>query len=314
MSRTLLLAGTEYGLGMPAQLAPIVTVDWLVHELAQQHSTDAAAAAHPQAGNLAIVHVGTTMTGHDPYQTYLDGHLPGARFVSLNDDLADTPAPIVGRHPLPAAASVQDVLARLGISADTRVVAYDDRNGAFAARLVWMLRLLDQPAALLDGDRDAWPGALATGPAPDTPVPADRPNIDWPAGALADADTVAAHIATGGVVIDSREPARYRGEVEPIDAVAGHVPGAINLPFGDNLVDGRWRPASELATRFEALGDDPNAIVYCGSGVTACHNALAIEAAGLPRPRIYVGSWSGWSSDPDRPIATGSSPGGAGTE
>ena len=314
MSRTLLLTRSEYGLRMPSQLPPIVTVDWLVDELAHQHAPDAAATAHPRAANLAIIHVGTTMTGRDPHQTYLDGHLPGARFVSLDDDLADPPAPIVGRHPLPAAASVHDLLARLGIDADTRVVAYDDRNGAFAARLIWMLRVLDQPAALLDSDRDAWPDPLTTGPTPDTPVPADRQHTDWPAGALADADTVAAHIETGGVVIDSREPARYRGEVEPIDAVAGHVPGAINLPFGDNLVDGRWRPASELATRFEALGDDPDAIVYCGSGVTACHNALAIEAAGLSRPRIYVGSWSGWSSDPDRPIATGSTPRGAATK
>ena len=108
-------------------------------------------------------------------------------------------------------------------------------------------------------------------------------------------------------MIDSRESARYAGEIEPIDAVAGHVPGAINLPFADNLIDGRWRGTANLHDRFGLLTSDPCAIVYCGSGVTACHNALAIEAAGLDRPRVYVGSWSGWSTDPSRPIATGDS-------
>ena len=113
---------------------------------------------------------------------------------------------------------------------------------------------------------------------------------------------------SGGVVVDSRERVRYLGEIEPIDNVAGHVPGAINLPFADNLDAGLFHPVDELAARFEALRSDPRAIVYCGSGVTACHNALAIEAAGFPPPRVYVGSWSGWTADPDRPIATGPNP------
>ena len=138
--------------------------------------------------------------------------------------------------------------------------------------------------------------------------PVERRAIAWPADRIVDADDVAAHIAAGGVVVDSRERARFLGEIEPIDRVAGHVPGAINLPFAENLVDGVFQPADTLAQRFEALRSDPSAIVYCGSGVTACHNALAIEAAGFPPPRVYVGSWSGWTADPDRPIATGPNP------
>jgi thiosulfate/3-mercaptopyruvate sulfurtransferase len=118
------------------------------------------------------------------------------------------------------------------------------------------------------------------------------------------------HLNGGGVVIDSRDPARFAGEIEPIDSVAGHVPGAINLLYGDNLAsDGRFRPVDELRSRFApAIGDDARPIVYCGSGVTACHNALAMEQSGLGLPRVYVGSWSGWIADPDRPIATGSTP------
>ena len=252
-----------------------------------------------------IVHVGTTMVGTDPHASYLDRRLPSARFASLDDDLADPPAPGVGRHPLPSAAAFSAVLGRLGIALGTPVVAYDDRNGAFAARLVWMLRIIGQPAALLDGGLDTWSGPFESGPVePHEPVH-DRPAVPWPAEAIADADDVAVHIEHGGVVIDSREPLRYAGKVEPIDAVAGHIPGAINMPFTDNLADGQWLDAPQLAERFARLDMDTQAIVYCGSGVTACHNALAVESAGRPLPRVFVGSWSGWSSDPRRPVATG---------
>jgi thiosulfate/3-mercaptopyruvate sulfurtransferase len=251
-----------------------------------------------------IVHVGTTMVGSDPYASYLDRRLPSARYTSLDDDLADPPALIIGRHPLPSPAAFAAVLSRLGIAPEVPVVAYDNRNGAFAARLVWMLRIIGQPAALLDGGLDAWPGPLQSGPIePYEPV-VDRLTVPWPSEAIADADEVAAHIEHGGAVIDSREPRRYAGEIEPIDAVAGPVPGAINMPFTDNLADGRWLSANQLATRFAQVEKDPRTIVYCGSGVTACHNALAIESAGLALPRVFVGSWSGWSTDPGRPIAT----------
>ena len=275
------------------QLPPVVTADWLTEQTTQ---------APGPGDSVIVVHVGTTMTGHDPHQAYLDSHLPGARYVSLDDDLAGPPAPVAGRHPLPSAEDFRDVLCRIGVGPNDAVVAYDDRNGAFAARLVWMLRVLGQRAALLDGGAEAWDGPPASGPVSFETV--HRLPIPWPADSLADAAEVSAHISQGGVVVDSREPARYAGEIEPIDAVAGHVPGAINLPFGDNLTDGRWNDTADLRHRFEQLANDPAAIVYCGSGVTACHNALAIEAAGLPRPRVYVGSWSGWSTDPDRPVAT----------
>jgi thiosulfate/3-mercaptopyruvate sulfurtransferase len=141
-------------------------------------------------------------------------------------------------------------------------------------------------------------------------VSTERTVHDWPMDALADAYGVARHLDDGGVVIDSRDPARYAGEIEPIDSVAGHVPGAVSLLFNDNLAsDGRFRPADELQARFApVIRDDERPIVYCGSGVTACHNALAMEHAGFGLPRVYVGSWSGWSADPERPIATGPTP------
>jgi len=269
----------------PTVIEPIVSAEWLERHL----------------GQVTVCDVRTSMAADDPRRAFEAGHLPGARFVDLDSVLADPPAGVGGRHPLPAPDRFADGLASLGIGADTTVVAYDDRGGAFAARLVWMLRVIGQDAALLDGGLAGWPGPLETGGG--EPQRVERSPMPWPRAALADADEVAAHVAAGGVVVDSREGPRYRGEVEPIDAVAGHVPGAVNLPFAENLSDGRFRPPADLAERFGAAAHDPAAIVYCGSGVTACHNALAMEHAGLPRPRVYVGSWSGWSSDPARPVA-----------
>jgi thiosulfate/3-mercaptopyruvate sulfurtransferase len=267
--------------------APVVDAAWL----------------DERAGDVVLCDVRTSMTGARPEEAYLAGHLPGARFVDLDADLADPPDGTAGRHPLPSAERFARVVGRLGIGPDTAVVAYDERGGELAARLVWMLRIVGQPAALLDGGMAGWTGPLQTGRV--GAVPVDRPVIDWPDAAIADAADVADHVATGGVVIDSRDPARYRGEHEPIDPVAGHVPGAVNRPFADNLEGGRFRSPEALAARFADVAGDPRAIVYCGSGVTACHNALAVEHAGLPRPRVYVGSWSGWSADAGRPVATG---------
>ncbi|MFT4864258.1 MAG: thiosulfate/3-mercaptopyruvate sulfurtransferase [Ilumatobacter sp.] len=257
-------------------------------------------------GDVTVVHVGTRMGGGDPAAAFEQRHLPGARFVVLDDALAGVAGSIVGRHPLPAAASFAAALGAAGIPYGQPVVACDDHGGAWAARLVWMLRILGQPAALLDGGLDSWPHEMAAGPVEERTV--DWPPMPWPPEALANADELVSHLAAGGAVIDSRAPERYRGEVEPIDAVAGHVPGAMNLPFADNLVDGRFKSLRDQQRRFAVLAGNTRAIVYCGSGVTACHNALAIEAAGLPLPRVYVGSWSGWSTDPRRPIATGPDP------
>jgi thiosulfate/3-mercaptopyruvate sulfurtransferase len=261
---------------------------------------------------VVVCHVGSTMAGPDPLHDFDHRHLPGARFVSLDDVLAAPPSGTAGRHPLPSPAEFAQALGDLGIADDAIVVAYDDRGGAFAGRLVWMLRILGQPAALLDGGMGAWVTDIDGAVEHDTtePSPVERTVHDWPLDALADAIDVAKHIARDGVVIDSRDPARYAGEIEPIDPVAGHVPGAFNLLFTDNLdADGRFRPIADLSERFAPFTNtDDLPIVYCGSGVTACHNALAMEHAGLGLPRVYVGSWSGWIADPDRPVATGGAP------
>lgn len=254
-------------------MQPIVTSTWLAEHLDE----------------VMICHVGTTMAGTDPFTSYVERHLPGAHYLSLDDDLAAPPEGRLGRHPLPTAADFSASLARAGISSDDVVVAEDGSGGGFAARLVWMLRSIGQPAALLVDD---WDGPFESGAVDAAPV--SRSVVEWPDDATADSDQVAKHIDAGGLVIDSRDSARFRGEIEPIDAVAGHIPGAINIPF-----------TSTDPTRFDRLGPDTPAIVYCGSGVTACFNALAIEAAGLPAPTVYVGSWSGWSTEPERPIATG---------
>jgi thiosulfate/3-mercaptopyruvate sulfurtransferase len=281
-----------------AQVPPIVDVAWLV-----EHRVGDPA--------LVVCHVGSTMAGADPEQAYLARHLPGARFVSLDDELAAAPSGTAGRHPLPSPPEFAASLARLGISHDATVVAYDERGGALAGRLVWMLRILGERAALLDGGVTSWEstGEPVDDEAP-TWQPTERAVLDWPLEVLADAIDVERHIAAGGVVVDSRDPARYAGELEPIDPVAGHIPGAVNLLFTDNLdSDSRFRPVEELHARFApVVGDDDRPIVYCGSGVTACHNALAMEHAGFAMPRVYVGSWSGWTADSARSIATGSTP------
>ena len=279
----------------PTEVPPIVDVTWLRRRIA----------ADP---TVAVCHVGSTMAGPEPQEEFEQRHLPGSRFVPLDEALAAPPSGTAGRHPLPAPADFARALGELGISDDSLVIAYDDRGGAFAGRLVWMLRILGQPAALLDGGVGDWDGELEHGTVVSDPI--TRSVHDWPLEALADAIDVARYLVEGGTVIDSRDPARYAGEIEPIDPVAGHIPGAANLLFADNLdADGRFRPVAELTDRFTAIiGGDTDPIVYCGSGVTACHNALAMEHAGFGLPRVYVGSWSGWIADPDRSVATGATP------
>ncbi|HYN32993.1 MAG TPA: sulfurtransferase [Ilumatobacteraceae bacterium] len=276
----------------PRPVPPIVSADWLAD----------------RGGDVVICEVGSSMTGGDPEAEYAERHISAARYVSLDTVLAAPPSAGGGRHPLPTPDGFALHLGALGVDDDATVVAYDRRaGGGFAGRLVWMLRTIGQPAALLDGGLDGWTGSVESEPV--TVDPVDRTPRPWPADALADADDVARHIRAGGVVIDSRDPARYAGDVEPIDAVAGHIPGAINLVYTANLdADSNFRPTAILAERFAVASADDDPIVYCGSGVTACHNALVMEHVGLPRPRLYVGSWSAWSSDPDRPVATGQTP------
>jgi thiosulfate/3-mercaptopyruvate sulfurtransferase len=241
----------------------------------------------------------------DAGAAFAAGHIEGAVLLVRDEVLTRPMRPGDGRHPLPSAESLAAALGGLGIDWDATVVAYDRQRGDNAAHLVHLLRILGQDAALLDGGLAAFTDALTTGPGP-TPTPVDRAPRPWPADLLPDADRVAAHVAAGGVLIDARAPQRFRGETEPLDPVAGHIPGAVNAFYQDNLrPDGTFRDPADLRADFAGLGASADAIVYCGSGVTACHNLLAIERAGLGRARLYVGSWSQWCRDPSREQATG---------
>ncbi len=237
---------------------------------------------------------------------YDAGHVPGAVFVDLHHDLAGGPGG--GRHPLPEPATFTARLSTWGIGRDHTVIAYDDAGGAIAARLWWMLRAIGHGSmAVLDGGYRAW---IDAGHPVATEAPAREPTHYPPASGwrgVVDADALAPAMRAGTVVLDARAPSRYRGDEEPIDARAGHVPGARNLFHGDNLAaDGRHLSGDRLAARFADVGDEP--IVYCGSGVTACHDILAMAVAGRHDARLYPGSWSEWSSDPARPVATGDEP------
>jgi thiosulfate/3-mercaptopyruvate sulfurtransferase len=240
------------------------------------------------------------------------GHLPGALLFDIDGELSAPPFDGPGRHPLPSPEAFAGVLGRAGIGAETPVVVYDDVRGSVAARLWWMLDVLGHPVALLDGGLEAWEGLIETGPGRRAvPVPiTPRP---WPRERIADAGEVASALRSGSaIVIDARAAERYRGEAEPIDPVAGHIPGARNAPWMLSLDEaGSFLGAAELRGRFAELGvtDAARAITQCGSGVTACHAMLAMRLAGLGDGRIYEGSWSDWVSDPSRPVAGGPEPG-----
>lgn len=226
---------------------------------------------------------------------YAEGHIPGAQYAHLDRDLSSQPYTDRGRHPLPAPASMARLFSRLGIGDQTQVVAYDDSSGHYAARLWWMLRYMGHEAvAVLDGGWQAWLAAelpAAVEVRPNAPAHfSGRPRRDR----LVTLDAV----SVTPLLVDSRDPERYRGEVEPIDPVAGHIPGAVNRPYRANWdAEGRWLPPAELRAGFQALlADVPSAqaVFYCGSGVSACVNLLAMTHAGLEPGRLYAGSWSEW--------------------
>jgi thiosulfate/3-mercaptopyruvate sulfurtransferase len=245
---------------------------------------------------------------------YLDEHLPGAIHADLNTELASRATATSGRHPLPPPADFEARLRAWGVNADSRVVAYDDGNGAYAARLWWMLRWVGHDdVAVLDGGMRRW---LQLGLPLTDAVPAPPPGnfVARPRAAMtaSAADVLAASGDPAARILDARAPERYRGEVEPIDKVAGHIPGARNHPFGMSLdPQGRFLARDALHDALCASLDADGAqgaIVYCGSGVTACHVLLALEHAGLGGARLYPGSWSQWSGDPGRPVRTGAAP------
>jgi thiosulfate/3-mercaptopyruvate sulfurtransferase len=268
-------------------IPPVVDAAWLA-----QHRNDVVAAD-----------VRWYLDGRPGRDAYARGHLPGAVFVDLDAILAGPPTTAGGRHPLPDPEVFARGMAELGVGDRDTVVAYDDDGGVMAARLVWMLRVTGRDAALLDGGLNAWDGPLET-------EVVDRPTaafaaIPWPADRIASADDAADR---ANVVLDARTRERYLGLDDPVDPRWGHVPGARSLPARENLApDGRFLPAHALRERFEALGVrlGTPVVSYCGSGVTACHTLLAMEHAGVGDGRLFPGSWSQWSADERRPVATG---------
>ncbi|CAM3811433.1 sulfurtransferase [Nocardiopsis rhodophaea] len=276
----------------PAHLPVVVTASWLARNI------DA----------VRVADVRFYLDGRSGRDAYLGGHLPGAVFADVDTDLAAPPTTGGGRHPLPTPGDFAAALGRLGIGDDTPVVAYDDAGGSMAARLVWMLRVLGGSAALLDGGIQAWTGALETGAV--TPEPRPRTPRPWPADRVVDTATVRSATADPSqLLLDARVHGRYTGaEPAPVDARAGHIPGARSAAWPDNLAeDGHFAAPERLRERFAALGADTATTVtaYCGSGVTACHDLLALEHAGFTGARLYPGAWSAWAADGELPVETG---------
>ncbi len=238
-------------------------------------------------------------------KAYRQGHIPGAIYVDLHDDLSRSPSTNRSRHPLPTTDAMNALFSELGIRPHMQVIVYDDAFGSFAARLWWMLRhMKHKKVAVLDGGWQAWNAAgRPISLEQETRVAAEFKNDATELNVVDIED-----VEKFRCIIDSRDPARYRGEIEPIDKAAGHIPGAINRFWKDNLSEnGCFKPKQILKQEFETiLGDiEPeDALVYCGSGVTACHNLLAATYAGLNCPKLYAGSWSEWSRTPAKPIAT----------
>lgn len=269
---------------------PVVSVEWT-----EQHREQ-----------LLLADVRWYLDGRSGQAAYESGHLPGAVFVDLDRWLSAGPGAGGGRHPLPSPEVFAEGMSLLGADDETTVVAYDDQGGVIAARLVWMLRVTGHDAALLDGGLSAYRGPLEKGPAaPGRPqgVPLGFSPRPWPAGDLADIDDACNPV---NLVVDARSNDRFHGQNEQVDPRAGHIPGAVNLPCRENLdQNGLFLPVEQLRARFEHIGVSTGKAVisYCGSGVTACHNLLALELCGLGPGRLYPGSWSEYSAT-DRPVAT----------
>jgi thiosulfate/3-mercaptopyruvate sulfurtransferase len=280
----------------------LISADELLNRLT---STTASTSTNPSTLAPRLLDVRWTLPKPDGRDDFAAGHIPGAIYVDLDTELADhdnTDA-TAGRHPLPSPEDFQETVRRWGIDSDTEVVVYDDNSSLGAARAWWLLRWAGLQARVLDGGlaayRDAG-GDIETGDSP--AVESSTVTISPGSLPVIDADSAA---DWNGVLLDARAGERFRGETEPLDPQAGHIPGAKNAPATDNVPEGTFLAEALLRERFSALGalDQPVG-VYCGSGVTACHNALALASLGI-KASLYPASWSGWSSDPDRSVETG---------
>ena len=269
---------------------PLVEADWLADHLDEVH----------------VVDVRWYLDGRSGRAAYEAGHIPGAVWLDLDAELSAPATLADGRHPLPPPAQFAHALGRVGIAEGRPVVAYDDAGGSIAARLWWMLHVLAEPVAVLNGGLASWPGPLET----ETPTaqPVVRTPREWPLERFVTADEVAD--AADAALYDARTAERYaRGS--DIDPRPGHIPGAISAPWAANLgSDGRFLEPAALRARF-AEAAQRRGIAYCGSGVTACHDLLAMELAGLTETALYTGSWSQWGADESRPAATGGPNGGS---
>ena len=290
---------------MTTELPPLITAAALDVALGAESLWSGAGR---RRSSWRVLDVRWKLGGPPGREEYERGHIPGAIYVDLDTELAGHGAPTDGRHPLPSEADFQAAARGWGLNDGDSVVVYDDVSGTSAARAWWLLRHAGvRDVRVLDGGLAAWRDAgypLETGPVLTAPG-----SIELRFGALPvlDGDAAAALAADrGSVLLDARAAERFRGEVEPVDPRPGHIPGAVSAPTTDNLgTDGRMLPADELATRFRTLGvtADTPVGVYCGSGVTAAHEALALVIAGFPMPSLYAGSYSAWSNDPARPVA-----------
>ena len=247
-------------------------------------------------------------------ESYLAGHIPGSVYADLDADLAALVGPTTGRHPLPEIDVATETFRRLGVSHETDVVVYDSAGGAMAARAWWMMRWLGHDRVrILDGGLPCW--QAANWPLEDGEVSAEPGKIQAAPRdeCVVTIEEVVAGLEAGGdlLLVDARDAARFRGELEPIDTVAGHIPGTLNLPFTEALnEDGTFRPEDELEALWEGILGESKDVAWaamCGSGVTACHLAISALLAGYRQPGVYVGSWSEWIRNPDRPVETGSS-------
>jgi len=272
-------------IGLVSSFGPLVSADWL-----HDHLADA---------DLRVIDLRWYLDGRSGREAYLAGHLPGAVFVDLDRDITGAAGP--GRHPIPRREQFEEAMRAAGVEPDSRVVVYDDQGGFTAARLWWLLRFFGHHAvAVLDGGLLAWQGPLDREPAgparggfrasaPDRSMVVDRDQV---------------RAADEAAIFDARAPERFRGEVEPIDAKAGHIPGARNIPWRSNLgADWRFLPPDELRRKY-AVAEGREVIAYCGSGVSAGVDLLALELAGVAGAKLYEGSWSDWSAQ-DLPVATG---------